>query len=409
MSIVAIVSGFCSSGSEIAERVAERLEYTLIGDGFLEEAANKHGTSVDKLTRAMSGSPAFFNFVTRAQEKSLVHIKAALADLLAQDSIVYVGPATYLIPPAITHVLRVGVIADADDRLKEAEKRCSVGGKEAETLVARRDQELAQWTSQQISRSPWDPANFDIVLPMSSVSVDEAVELVCESIAKDALRPTDISIQAALDFQLATRIDLALVEAGHYDCKVISDEANVTVTMMAKPTPQGTFGRTVQAYRLDNREEEVREVCAKLEGLASLVVIPGRLPAKTLLVDDEQEYVMTLSERLEMRDIESDVVYNGSEALDMLEVGEPEVMVLDLRMPGIDGIEVLERVKRDHPAIEVIVVTGHGSEKDERLIREMGAFEYLEKPVDINTLAATIKRARAKARGEDGEDGEDEG
>ena len=401
MSIVAIVSGFCSSGNEIAERVAERLEYTLVGDAFLEEAAQKHGTSVDKLTRAMSGSPAFFNFVTRAQEKSLVYIKAALADLLAQDSIVYVGPATYLIPASITHVLRVGVISDADDRLKEAEKRFSVDGKEAQSLVKKRDQELTQWTSKQVGRSPWDPANFDIKLPMTSVSLDEAVDLVCEGIARDALRPTDISIQAALDFQLTARIDLALGEAGHFDCKVVSDDGKVTVTMMAKRTPQGTFGRTVQALRLEGREEEIRQVCAKVDGVASLMVVPGRLPAKTLLVDDEQEYVITLSERLEMRDIESDVVHDGSAALDMLEEGEPEVMVLDLRMPGIDGIEVLERVKRDHPRIEVIVVTGHGSEKDERLIRELGAFEYLEKPVDINTLAATIKLARAKARGED--------
>jgi two-component system response regulator CpxR len=404
MSIVAIVSGLCSFGGEIAERVAERLEYTLIGDSFLEEAAQKHGTSVDELTGAVSGSPAFFNLVARAQEKILVRIKAALAGLLAQDRIVYVGPATYLIPPSISHVLRVGVIADSADRLEEAGKRFSVDGKEAAALVEKRDQELAQWTSQQISRSPWDPANFDIKLSMSSVALDEAVDLVCEGIARDALWPTDLSIQAVRDFQLTARLDLALVEAGHYDCKVSSAESNVTVTMMAKPTPHGSFGGTGQADRRENRVEEVREVCAKLDGIASLVVIPGRVPAKTLLVDDEQEYVLTLSERLEMRDIESDVVHNGSAALDMLEAGEPEVMVLDLRMPGMDGIEVLERVKRDHPAIEVIVVTGHGAEKDERLIREMGAFEYLEKPVDINTLAATIKRARAKVRGESGED-----
>jgi len=73
--------------------------------------------------------------------------------------------------------------------------------------------------------------------------------------------------------------------------------------------------------------------------------------------------------------------------------------VLDLKMPGIDGMEVLRRVKREHPAIEVIILTGHGSEKDRTACMEAGAFAYLQKPVDIEKLSETMRQAYEKVRG----------
>jgi DNA-binding response OmpR family regulator len=71
-------------------------------------------------------------------------------------------------------------------------------------------------------------------------------------------------------------------------------------------------------------------------------------------------------------------------------------MILDLKMPGIDGIEVLRRVKKTQPAIEVIILTGHGSEADKKVCMELGAFAYLQKPVDIDELSGTIKAAHDK-------------
>jgi DNA-binding NtrC family response regulator len=122
-------------------------------------------------------------------------------------------------------------------------------------------------------------------------------------------------------------------------------------------------------------------------------------PSRVLLVDDEREFVQTLSERLEMRDVGSAVAYDGESALKMVEDEEPEVIILDLRMPGIDGIEVLRRVKKTHPHIEVIILTGHGSEDDRKQCMELGAFAYLQKPVDIEALSETLKRANEEARG----------
>ncbi|MBU0465781.1 MAG: response regulator [Proteobacteria bacterium] len=120
------------------------------------------------------------------------------------------------------------------------------------------------------------------------------------------------------------------------------------------------------------------------------------VPLKILLVDDEKEFVQTLSERLQMRDMGTAVVYDGNSALDQVQRDEPEVMIIDLKMPGLDGMELLKRVKHTHPQIQVIVVTGHGSEQDKKKCMDLGAFSYMQKPVDIDLLSESLKKAYKK-------------
>lgn len=117
---------------------------------------------------------------------------------------------------------------------------------------------------------------------------------------------------------------------------------------------------------------------------------------KLLLVDDEEEFVSTLAARLNLRDIRGDVALNGSQALHDVDVDEPDVMVLDLSMPGIDGMEVLRRVRSDFPNVQVIIQTGHGNIDTEKEARRLGVFDYLRKPVNIEVLEERIKAA-AKA------------
>lgn len=117
---------------------------------------------------------------------------------------------------------------------------------------------------------------------------------------------------------------------------------------------------------------------------------------RVLLVDDEEDFVKTLSERVCMRDIESSVALNGEEALSMLQQEVPDVMVLDLNMPGIGGMEVLSRVREVCPQVQVIILTGHGTEKDGEQAKRLGAFEYLQKPVDLERLIRTMKAAYQK-------------
>lgn len=117
---------------------------------------------------------------------------------------------------------------------------------------------------------------------------------------------------------------------------------------------------------------------------------------KVLLVDDEKEFVDALKERLEMRELPSDVAYNGEQALKIVEDEVPDVMVLDIKMPGIDGIEVLRRIKKAYPDVQIIILTGHGTDKNEQEAKKLGAFEYLQKPVDIDELVRLMRLAYKK-------------
>lgn len=140
----------------------------------------------------------------------------------------------------------------------------------------------------------------------------------------------------------------------------------------------------------------------------------GERRIKVLLVDDEQAFVDTLAMRLRMRSLEVEAVYDGSQALaflmDLPVEEEPDAIVLDLKMPDMSGLEVLRRVKKYYPRIEVIMLTGHGSDRDADEAQRVGAFDFLKKPVDIETLMGRIREAyrskmdKASVRGS-GEDG----
>ena len=117
------------------------------------------------------------------------------------------------------------------------------------------------------------------------------------------------------------------------------------------------------------------------------------LASKVLLVDDERDFVETLSERLLLRDMPSSVVFDGEQAMLAIERHPPEVVVLDLRMPGPSGIEVLQHIAATSPQIKVIILTGHGSSADRERCMELGAFAFLHKPVDLEELSQVMRRA----------------
>ncbi len=119
---------------------------------------------------------------------------------------------------------------------------------------------------------------------------------------------------------------------------------------------------------------------------------------KILLVDDEQEFVETLSERLQMRDMDTHAVFDGKTALTQVLSHPPQVMIIDLKMPGMDGIQVLQQIRQTHPSIRVIVLTGHGSEQDRKTCMKLGACAYFQKPVDIDQLNAAIQQSQVNAR-----------
>ena len=118
---------------------------------------------------------------------------------------------------------------------------------------------------------------------------------------------------------------------------------------------------------------------------------------RVLLVDDEKDFLEVLIRRLSKRQVNVDGVSSGEEALQYLQVRPIDVAVLDVKMPGMDGITVLREIKKLNPLIEVIMLTGHASLEVALEGMHSGAFDYLMKPAEIDELLYKIQDAyRAK-------------
>jgi len=117
---------------------------------------------------------------------------------------------------------------------------------------------------------------------------------------------------------------------------------------------------------------------------------------KVLIIDDEVEFATTLAARLKLREYSTQLATSGEEGLISLENNPPDVVVLDLKMPNLDGLEVLAQIKEINPTIETIILTGHGSFEAGEEGMQLGAFDYLMKPVDLNLLLEKIKEAYEK-------------
>lgn len=120
------------------------------------------------------------------------------------------------------------------------------------------------------------------------------------------------------------------------------------------------------------------------------------IPAHVLIVDDERDFVEMLSLRLEEVGEKVWGVFNGKECLDLLEKEIIDVVILDIKMPGMDGIEVLKIIKQRYPLTEVILLTGHGSAETAVEGMKVGAFDYLLKPADFSELRTKLHEARKR-------------
>ena len=391
MSVITIFNALYCNEDQIIQQLIEKTGYRLVNDNEVVALASKlSGIAPDRITRAFSAKTSLFNPFTHEKERSVAYLRLAVAEILPQGRLVIAGFSSHLVPAIISHVLRICLIAEMNSRLSQAQS--------LPKTIQKSDEDRAAWTTQLLQNTdPWNPALYDIVIPTDKSAVKEIVHLILSNLQAHVLSPTEASLAALTDFQLQAKVQVTLALEGHEVGVSVKDGAAVL-----------TIEKNVLI--LSRLEQELHEIVAKVDGVKSVATQVGKnfhqadiyrkidfqAPSRVLLVDDEREFVQTLSERLLLRDMGSAVAYDGESALQMLSEDEPEVMILDLKMPGIDGMEVLRRVKETQPEIEVIILTGHGNETDKETCMAMGAFAYLQKPVDIDILSETMKKANEK-------------
>ena len=392
----------------MADRVAKNLGFGRLPDReVFAAAAELAGTETDALERMVYGPAPVFAPSIRHSAVSVAALRVAMIDAIAADGLVYHGLLGHLLPTTVTHVLRVCLAGTHDYRIEEAENE-GTSIRDAKRRIKADDTARTAWISLVVGLGPWDKSLFDIFVAAQDTSVDATVDLICEHAGRPALAVTPGTEHALADARLAAIVNLELARGGH-DVDVVCERGKATVLV-----------KKFSIFR-ERQQRELEQIALSVDGISSAEVRPGprfkepdisfkidiEAPLKVLLVDDEKEFVNTLSERLETRRMTPAIAYDGEEALAMAADDQPEVMVLDLKMPGIDGIEVLRRMKRSHPETEVIILTGHGSAAEEEMAAELGAFAYLRKPVDIDELTETMRAAYRKietARGDHGDD-----
>jgi DNA-binding NtrC family response regulator len=122
----------------------------------------------------------------------------------------------------------------------------------------------------------------------------------------------------------------------------------------------------------------------------------GMVSEKVLIVDDEPDFVTALAKRLRSHGWDAETAGGGKEALDKVAVEDFTAIILDLKMPGFDGIETLKRLKKARPDLQIILLTGHGSIRDGVDAMKHGALDFLEKPADFDELLQKINTAKTQ-------------
>jgi len=114
---------------------------------------------------------------------------------------------------------------------------------------------------------------------------------------------------------------------------------------------------------------------------------------KLLIVDDESRFLDAIATRLRKRGFDVKTATNGHDAIELARTDKFDVALLDLKMPGMDGSEVLRQLKQEHRFLEAVILTGHGSLENAVELTKLGAFGYLPKPYELEKLLDTLKEA----------------
>jgi CheY-like chemotaxis protein/cytidylate kinase len=379
----------------IVSKLSANLGFEVIDKQLIDETQKQFQVSAKKLKDTLSGKISFLNNISHERENNIAYLKFVLAKLLSRDNLIYHGFASLLLPYNITHILKVCILANQDYRIKKAMEEHNLKEQNAKSAIRKDDEKRYNWAHHLHQLSPWDEKLYDIIIPMHSSTVQDAVSLISENISKPALATTADSKIAMEDFLITSKVSVPLIQHG-YDVNIKHSKGTISISLKE------------YVIRFNRVKEKIMKIVKNVEGVKNIEVtmpssahVPSRYDElkpspRFLLVDDEKEFVQTLSDRLQTRDLTSSIAFDGEDALSQIEKDEPDVMVLDLKMPGINGMDVLRKVKKERPHVEVIILTGHGSEQDKILALELGAFAYLEKPVDIEVLSKTMKDAYRK-------------
>jgi len=211
MPIISISRGSYSRGKCVAEKLAQRLQYECVSREILLEASEEFNIPEISLVRAIHDSPSILERFRHGKERYISYYQYALLKHVQRDNVVYHGLAGQYFLRHLPNVLKVRVLASMEDRVAEVMRRDNVPQKDAESILNKDDEERRRWGMKLYGIDTWDSRLYDLVILIDKLSVDDAVDLIEQSIKKPVFKTTP-EAQKVLDNQvLCSRINAQLI------------------------------------------------------------------------------------------------------------------------------------------------------------------------------------------------------
>ena len=229
MPIITISRGSYSKGREIAEKVAQRLDYRCISrDWVQKETARRYQVPEVHLIRAIHDAPSLLERLRYKREKYLACVRAVILRAFQADNAVYHGLAGHFFVRGVSHVLKVRILADFEDRVRWEMKREHISESEARRVLEKDDEERRKWSKHLYGIDTWDAQSYDLILRIKKISVEDAVSLICETSSLQTFTATAESRKDMDDLVLAAEVYATLVDIKP-DIEVRSDSGSVTI------------------------------------------------------------------------------------------------------------------------------------------------------------------------------------
>jgi cytidylate kinase len=211
MSIVTISRGSYSRGKEIAEKLAGSLGYECISREIILEASEQFNIPEIKLVRAIHDAPSVLDRFTYGKERYIAFFRAAFFKRLQKDNLIYHGLAGHAFVQKIPHILKVRIIANLDDRIKEEMKRENISAEQARHILVKDDSERRKWSMALYGVDTWDQRFYDMTLHLDTMRVADAVSTILHMLQRPSFQTTPQSRELYDDLSLNAQVEAALV------------------------------------------------------------------------------------------------------------------------------------------------------------------------------------------------------
>ncbi len=228
MSVVIVSSDSDDKAREIAEKTAGSLEYSVLNREVLNGAAARHEIPVEKLHGALDEIPSFFGMSSKMRAVYLAYIEEAALAGLSGDKVVCHGLAAHLYVLGVSHVLKVRILADPEEQVRQIISREGASSEKAAKSLRRQESLRRRWSRRAYGRDETDASLYDMVISLTQIDSDEAVKTIAETAGYPRFRPMTYSIKCMKDKELATKVRAMLMS--HYpDVRVKADGTTVVV------------------------------------------------------------------------------------------------------------------------------------------------------------------------------------